>query len=455
MARLRGIALLPCLALFVSCADSPVEQKPRFRAAVAAEAVANPFTSDGRVAVLAPEGGAWETTVAVSPADPNIVLATSHIEIDYRTGEYVARIFRSTDGGRTFDEGRLPPAVIEGVEYKSHFDPVLTFAHDGTAYFTAVHAWPNVYFATRYALAVHRSTDGGLTWTPSLIARHDSAIDHPDKEWIAVDQTSGDVYVVWNHIDTRFSDRNRRLDMRVVRSTDGGVTWSTPVSLGNAGVMPFITVGANGELYLATADDVSWSLRKSLDGGATFSEPRAITPMAAASGKLPHTDYAVIPHHQLVADASNGPGRGNLYFIHPAGEPSAVEFKRSTDGGTTWSAPIVLSAPQLRRDALMPSIASDVVTGEVLAAWIDRQHDPENRLARVFAARSRDGGATFDPAQAITPQFSIGGPWLGDYNHSAAAGGTHIASFSDEGGYFSTARAEWPPSAPRRRSVRQ
>ncbi|HYO78024.1 MAG TPA: sialidase family protein, partial [Thermoanaerobaculia bacterium] len=174
------LALLAALGVFAAaCAQqqpaSVIELKPRYRAAVSAATLASPFTNDGRVSVLAPEGGAWETTVAVSPADPNIVLATAHIEIDYKTGDYVARIFRSADGGRTFDAGRIPPMVIDGTEYKSHYDPVLTFARNGTAYFTAVHAWPNVYFATRYALVVHRSTDGGQTWVPSLISRHDPA----------------------------------------------------------------------------------------------------------------------------------------------------------------------------------------------------------------------------------------------------------------------------------------
>lgn len=472
MPRLPRVALLSLLPLLGACADSAVELKPRFRAAVAAEKVANPFTNDGRVSVLAPEGGAWETTVAVSPVNPDVVLATAHIEIDYKTGDYVAKIFRSNDGGRTFDTGRIPPMIINGVEYKSHYDPVLTFARNGTAYFTAVHAWPNVYFAERYALVVHRSTDGGLTWAPSLISEHlpaageKEAITYPDKEWIAVDNsggaTDGHVYLAWIHIDSRFTDRAKRFDIRVVRSADGGATWSTPTSLGPAGVMPFITVGASGEVYLATADHIGWWLRVSHDGGATFGEAKTIAPMSGADGTLPHTKYAVIPHHQLAADASNGPGRGNLYFIYPSGsganeqqQPAAVKFRRSSDGGMTWSAPLVLSAPQLGRDALMPAIASDLVTGEVFASWLDRQHDPENKLARVFAARSRDGGASFETPQAITPQFSIGGPWIGDYNTSGANGGTHIAAFADEGGYFSTARAEWPASGLRRRSVRR
>jgi hypothetical protein len=474
MLSLRSAALATFVSLLLSCAQQPddsIERKPRFRAASAAEAVADPFTNDGRVAVLAPEGGAWETTVAVSPVNPNIVLATSHIEIDYQTGDYIARIFRSTDGGRTFDEGRIPPMVIDGTEYKSHYDPVLTFARNGTAYFTAIHAWPNVYFATRYAMVVQRSTDGGLTWTPSLISKHDppaggtEALDYPDKEWLAVDNsggpTDGHVYLTWIHIDSRFNDRARRLDVRVVRSTDGGVTWSAPTSIGPY-VMPYITVGANGEVYHATADVTGWELRTSRDGGATFSAPTLIAPMSGTGVELPHTKYSAIPHHHLVADASHGPGRGNLYFIYPSGSgatekerPASVKFKRSTDGGATWSAPLTLSAPQLGRDAHMPSIASDVVTGEVVASWMDRQHDPENKLAKVFAARSRDGGATFGPAIAITPAFSMGGPWIGDYNHTAAAGGTHIASFADEGGHFSTARATWSESAPRRRSVRK
>ncbi|HYO77781.1 MAG TPA: sialidase family protein, partial [Thermoanaerobaculia bacterium] len=336
----------------------------------------------------------------------------------------------------------------------------------------AVHAWPNVYFATRYALVVHRSTDGGQTWVPSLISRHDpadgaqKAVEYPDKEWMAVDNSGGPndghVYLVWIHIDSRFTapaDREKRLTLRLVRSTDGGVTWSAPVSLGSK-VMPYLTVGAGGEVYLATADATRWELRTSRDGGLTFDAPKPIAPMAGANGTLPHTKYAVIPHHHLVADVSHGPGRGNLYFIYPSGSgpdekqrPASVKFRRSTDGGATWSAPILLSsAPELGRDAQMPSIAADMITGEVVASWLDRRDDPENKLAKVFAARSRDGGATFLPPQPLTPPFSMGGPWIGDYNHTAAAGGTHIASFADEGGHFSTARAIWPPSA-RRRSV--
>ncbi|MET8825686.1 F510_1955 family glycosylhydrolase [Streptomyces sp. NPDC004610] len=70
--------------------------------------------------------------IAVSPADPELVLATTE-----------SGIARSTDGGRTFTEGSAP---------------VMGFL-----------SWPRatVLYGLDQSGALHRSADGGANWTPS------------------------------------------------------------------------------------------------------------------------------------------------------------------------------------------------------------------------------------------------------------------------------------------------
>ena len=106
---------------------------------------------------------------------------------------------------------------------------------------------------------------------------------------IAAD-AAGNLVVVWQ--DARFSGGARDA-VALSRSTDGGLTWSAPVAIngapGAAAFLPFVNVrsdGAIGVLYYDFRDDTSDSttlqtglwLAKSVDAGRTWTETRLAGP---------------------------------------------------------------------------------------------------------------------------------------------------------------------------------
>ena len=106
-----------------------------------------------------------------------------------------------------------------------------------------------------------------------------------------------------------------------------------------------------------------------------------------------------------------------------------VMFARSTNGGTTWSAPRVIDDPSAEvSSSFTPTLAIDprasgTTADDVVAiAWEDRRQG-----SQVFASVSSDGGATFAaPARASS---ETGDPILGGTSvpQIAAAGSGVLA----------------------------
>ena len=76
-----------------------------------------------------------------------------------------------------------------------------------------------------------RSTDNGATWSPTLILNDDPAENNQIFPWMAVDQNTGDICVIWydTRLDPVGADGIKDLDVFATISTDGGATWSPNV----------------------------------------------------------------------------------------------------------------------------------------------------------------------------------------------------------------------------------
>ena len=151
--------------------------------------------------------------------------------------------------------------------------------------------------------AVMRSTDKGVTWSePITVAQDlDAPVVDPDTgdfvragtflPDIAVDRSSGALYIVW--ADGRFTG-GASTDVVLSRSTDGGLTWSEPIKVSGtpAGVSSFtpsVHVAANGTVAVTyydirsnTADPATlptdYWIRYSTNGGVTWGGEQRITP---------------------------------------------------------------------------------------------------------------------------------------------------------------------------------
>lgn len=347
-----------------------------------------------------------ETSIAVDPNNANRVVASANDYVS-RTwsctidgtpcsalGDAYSGTYFSNDGGQTWcctstdpdHLGTLIPGVtrLTGGIYDAGGDPAVAFDSRGHVFYAGLGfnrtSAPNT-------VAVNKGTfdaGGTLSWSaPVFINPTTSPSTLNDKEWIAVDSHVSsafrdNVYVTW----TRFKFNGStgaytQSPIFFVRSTDGGATFSIPKAIsGNVlygqGSRP--VVGPDGTLYVfwhgstRLASLNSTYVVKSTDGGATFSSPIAISKLTD-SALLKNTIFrnnsfpaaAAAPNGDLYAtwttEAQNA-GTPN-YAGDPTCAPwlgastatchSVAVYSKSTNGGSTWSAPtpVFASAAQV------------------------------------------------------------------------------------------------------------
>jgi hypothetical protein len=136
-------------------------------------------------------------------------------------------------------------------------------------------------------------------------------------------------------------------------------------------------------------------VRRSIDGGKTW-EPNA----AAVDEQATHPEMPFEDKPYVVADNnSSSPFAGNLYvgWTEFSLSKSIILFSRSTDGGSTWSAPYEISThegiPRDDNGALEGFDAAAGPNGTLYAIWSDGDS--------IVMAISQDGGVTFRPSRKI------------------------------------------------------
>lgn len=166
-----------------------------------------------------------------------------------------------------------------------------------------------------FDILVTRSTDGGATWSPVRAlngnAIGDQSLD--DRPQLATDD-AGTWVVVWVSDDTLGGTTGPDLDILTARSVDGGVTWTTPRALnGNAAT----DTGADGAPVVATDGQGTWVavwetndpmggalggtydvvMAHSLDGGANWSAPHQLDPDAPSDARRDVSPQIVTDAH--------------------------------------------------------------------------------------------------------------------------------------------------------------
>jgi hypothetical protein len=161
-----------------------------------------------------------------------------------------------------------------------------------------------------------------------------------------------------------------------------------------------LKVDAAGTINLAFDDD-STKVRgddafytRSTDGGTTFSMPISVTGNAS-----------IAIESTLALDSAGNPYVGWTGITsNPAQGPIAVFLARSTDHGTSFSAPVVASGAS--GDAENAEIVVDK-NGNIVIVYVDFAASG----SPIFSVRSTDGGTTFStPSRVSQPGESIGNP---------------------------------------------
>src|SRR5438874_1764668 len=287
---------------------------------------------------LGPPGGDV-FDVAASTVDANIVLAGLA-----PGGSFGGTLYRSSDGGNTWSE--VP--ALDGV---SVFDIEFAPAPDGITYLGTQDS-------------VRKSTDGGLSWvTLNLgIGANDQVFD------VALDPS--DSSIIWAGI----ADASGSQPVNVMRSTDGGATWTdrtpphAPMSGRAIAVDPndsntvIAVFGGDfggGEVWVTTDGGDSWMDRSvGLPGNPLNAVVYDGTRLLVGGGLLfgsqfvglyesPDLGVTWTPLHDgtwpvlVVEDIAVDPSDAARIFVAIDGGG----VNRTTDGGTTW---LLESAPPTR-----------------------------------------------------------------------------------------------------------
>jgi len=383
--------------------------------------------------------------------------------------------------------GTLIPGVtrLAGGQYDAGGDPALAFDSRGNVYYAGLGfnrtSAPNT-------VTVNKGTfdnSGQLTWDmPAFINQTTAPSTLNDKEWIAADWHESSsfrdrVYVSW----TRFlfnpsQGFYTQSPIFFAYSSDGGQTFSEPQNIsGNVlydqGSRPI--VGYDGTVYvifegakrLSTLD--ATYIVKSTDGGETFSKPvkiadvQDVIPLAntafrvnsfPAGASAPNGDLYVAWSTLMSDSGGLCPTRTNSN-CH-----STTVYSKSMDDGATWSSPVSifptldasnrtsagypapdgLNAPAPRRvDTLWPGVAispsgmvyMSAYAADTVSPWQVCASGPVPPVGRIacgtldgyihnarlnyYVTNIDSGGVEKVSTNSINTRNGFGGGFIGDY----------------------------------------
>jgi hypothetical protein len=191
---------------------------------------------------------------------------------------------------------------------------------------------------------VARSTDDGVSFgTPVNLSSNATNSYAP-----AVVISGSTVLVAWVDND----------DIVVARSTDGGVSFGTPVNLSNnAGISETPAVVISGNTVLVAWDDDTPGnseifVARSTDGGVSFGTP---VNLSSNAGNSYDASMVISGSSVLVAWDDDTPGNSEIFVA------------RSTDGGVSFGTPVNLSSNAGISFAPVMVISGSTV----LVAWYD------------------------------------------------------------------------------------
>jgi len=273
----------------------------------------------------------------------------------------------STDGGTTWSHGFLPGLTTgEGTgPYDAVSDPAV--AYDAKHAVWMIASLPISNTSQTPAVAVSRSTDGGLTWQNPVGV--DTASLSSDKNWIVCDSWPasphyGNCYVEWDEPTNTGTNLDEIL---MSTSTDGGLTWGAALPTADLaqGIGGQPLVQPNGTVVVPIETDVMSSFSSS-DGGVSWSAPVTIANIQV------HLDSGGIRSGPLPSAAVDGVGTVWVVWedcrFRANCSTNDLVYSTSTDG-VNWSAVtrIPIDDTTSTVDHFIPGIGIDPATSGATA----------------------------------------------------------------------------------------
>lgn len=343
-----------------------------------------------------------ETSIARNPVT-GTTCAAYNDSAQVNAGGGFTGFSRSTNGGQIWQDRGSVGARAFG-------DPSLVWRHrDGLFYLATLDG-------NTAGLAIWVSNDDCQTF----VLRSVPFTGGDDKEILAVDNNPasphyGNLYLAWT--DFGLVDD----PIRVSRSTDGGLNWSAPVTVSTGGIVQgaWPAVAPDGTVYVAWLlytdfqnGPITIQVARSTNGGLSFAQvtsplANAVSPRHAAASvncgrPSLNGNIRYLASPQLAVDHA-----GTLHIVYSydpdgfnVGDVVNVYYRRSTNGGASWSAEVRLNDDATTRDQYFPAIR--VAGSTLMASWYDRRLDANNFLQDYYKRVSLDGGVTWSASERVS-----------------------------------------------------
>jgi hypothetical protein len=265
---------------------------------------------------------------------------------------------------------------------------------------------------------------------------------------------------------TSWNDFARGQGIFVRYSTDNGVSWTNERQVTATFYRNVQITGdlATGAVYIAAMDEMGGGLGnranrlyRSTDGGNTWTNtyigPTFAGPGRGASGYFA-TMYNNPTYWRHMGWGEPAALNGVVHYVYAArntsnGDPGNVFYIRSTNGGVSFSAPLMLNTNTDATKAQWQPNLSVSSTGTLFAVWYDERErtaascqpsSPSTPCYRMWARRSTDNGATWLSDMAFSdvvtplplqPDPGIQATYAGDYDYASSSPNQHFHAWVD------------------------
>ncbi len=353
-----------------------------------------------------------EPSIAIDPTDAD------KMTIGWRQFNTISSNFRqaghayTTDGGLTWTF----PGVIQPGIFRS--DPVLDFDREGNFYYNSLTDDPD------YFCKVFKSTDGGETWDNGTDAQGGDkqwmTVDKTDGPG------SGHIYAFWTSFFstcypgffTRSTNGGASFGSCTVIPDDP--SWGTLMTDANGNLY----VGASGSFDFVVArssnakistQTVAWDMSTSVDLGGYISYGLGPNP----DGLAGQTSIAID-----TSGGPNDGNVYLLCSVEPfsGSDPLDVRFARSTNGGASFSPSIKINDDAGTNAYQWFGTMACAPNGRIDVIWLDTRDHPGTNISALYYSYSTDGGLTWSANERMSDYFDPHLGWpnqqkMGDYYH--------------------------------------
>ena len=364
-----------------------------------------------------------EPSISVDPTNGN------KMAIAWRQFNSVTSNFRQGGWGYTTNGGTswTFPGVLQNNVFRS--DPVSNSDETGAFFYLSLQSNQAESF---FCDDLWRSLNGGQSWTERS---PDRGAHGGDKQWFTIDKTNGTGHGFQYQFWTGFF----ACDIgEFSRSTDGGVTWQTPINIPNSPDTGTLDVDSNGNLFIGGGGSPFYCVRSSNaqnpNGTPTFDRVTSVN-MGGDLIQGGINGVGLCGQLFLAIDRSGTVTNNNIYMlasVEPTGANNGTDvmFARSTDGGQTFSAPHRINDDPINHNKWhWLGTLSVAPNGRIDSVWLDTRNAANNTDSQLFYSYSVDGGVTWSPNVAVSNSFN---PFEGYPNQNKI--GDYITIVSDNTG---------------------